>query len=181
MTSLWRWSCFRTVTIVLVGAFAHFLLLCVPAPCLGNGLAKVDLDASVINQSVVHFEKGFGTLLLGTKLDKGVLERVARFGIPNNFGLAVGIESRKDEFEVFVFGNGVEFAHKQDIVGCLDVGRRQITQHFQHNGTAMVLFLGNLFLPLTIPFFVLLIFFQIHLVRLNPSFDRLFGWFVVVW
>eukprot|EP00978_Attheya_sp_CCMP212_P031479 scaffold119137_cov36-Attheya_sp.AAC.1 len=115
-------------------------------PFFGDTLGKVDLDASVVHEGVVHFKEGFVAGLGVGKFDKGIVQTGARIGIANDFSGA-GPKPGKNEFQIIIVRGGVQLTHKQDILGCRDIGRRQIPQHFQHHRpTAILLLLHRFFL-----------------------------------
>jgi hypothetical protein len=99
-------------------------------PNLGNTLTKVDLYSSIVNKRVVHFEVCLNSLFLFGKLNKGILKRISSSTVSNDLCVDLFVETRKDEFQILILRDWIEFADKQDSVGCFDFCRRQISQHF---------------------------------------------------
>lgn len=50
--------------------------------------------------------------ILLVKLDKSILQTIPRFLIPDNFTTQDLAKSRKDQFEIFIRGDGIQFTHK---------------------------------------------------------------------
>lgn len=110
----------------------HVLVVVLPAPrrCKvspGHGLGEVDVDPTVVNQDLVHFEECLFGTLLRLKLNEGVLKAVPCllvFQDLTGFDLA---EAREDELEVLLRGDGVELADKEDVPVWSDLSIRDIT------------------------------------------------------
>jgi len=52
---------------------------------LRDGLRKVDMNSTVVDEDIVHLEVGILTALLIFELNECVLKGVSRFLIPNDF------------------------------------------------------------------------------------------------
>jgi hypothetical protein len=152
---------------------AQFLIVLVPN--LGHGLTEIHGYAPVIHQHIVHFQVRFSRLLLGGEFTKGVLQRLPRRGIANNLHLDGGIESGKDQFQIFIDRDGIEFATKEDRIGGSDFSTGQVSEHFENNGATVILFAQRLFLLLSELFHILLGLVQIHFPNGNSDRDSLFG------
>ena len=60
------------------------ILAMVLIPQFTHTIAKVDLDAPLINQNIVHPRIGKDTLILCLKLYEGILKRITSFPVTNN-------------------------------------------------------------------------------------------------
>lgn len=87
------------------------------------------MDATVINEHVVHFEIGLFALLWLLEFNEGILQ--ALFGLPiaNDFTAYYVTEARENDFEIFRGRDGVQFAHEQHIIWWLDVCIWQVIDH----------------------------------------------------
>jgi len=74
---------------------------------MGDRLTKIHLDATIIHERIVHFKVGFHGLLFLSKFHKGILQGSARIVISNNFGLDLLIKAAENEFQIFIFRDGI--------------------------------------------------------------------------
>mmetsp|Transcript_19421 Transcript_19421/g.48393 ORF Transcript_19421/g.48393 Transcript_19421/m.48393 type:complete len:462 (-) Transcript_19421:843-2228(-) len=155
----------------MVGLFS--IPLIEPIPDLGDTLAEIDFDSSIVYQGIVHFEVRLRCLFLGSELYKGILEGGSRLLVPHNVHRNLFVKARKNKFQVFVFGDRVELANKEDVFGCRNVGRGQISEHFEHHGSRFV-FAFQAFLLHHAHFLGIFGIFFVDIGRGNPDFHCLF-------
>lgn len=101
-----------------------------PADTLG----KVDVYPMVVDKHALHFEVGPFAILLGRKLDEGVLEAVSGLLVPDDFAGENLAEAGKDELQVLILGDWVQLAHEQDLLRRSDVGKGQIAYQLKSQG-----------------------------------------------
>src|SRR5690606_9899825 len=104
----------------------HFLTTALETS-LGKGLRKVYLDATIVNEDIVHLAIGLLTGLPLGKLYNGIAQTAARPMVPDHFATGNVAKAGKDHFQVVRFGQRIQLAHKQDIFRRLQVGRRPVT------------------------------------------------------
>ena len=66
-------------------------------PKFGHRLTEIYLDASIVHERIVHFKVRLLRLLLGGELGKGVLQRLSRVVVADNFHLDGTVKARKNE------------------------------------------------------------------------------------
>ena len=94
---------------------------------LGHGLTEVNVDATVINQNIVHLEVSVLTVLCFLKLNEGVLQGLLGLVVLDHLAAADGPKAREDHLQVFVCCDGVQLADKQNIVRRSDVSVRKVS------------------------------------------------------
>jgi hypothetical protein len=104
--------------------------LIVLVPQFGHGLAEINLDSAIVNQCIIHFEIGLDSGLFVGEFGKCVLQGSTSLLIANDLHLDVFIKTRKNQLEIFIDRHRIEFANKQDIFRCSNVGIGQVAQHF---------------------------------------------------
>jgi hypothetical protein len=120
-------------------------------------------------------------LFFGCELDKGVLKGATRFVITDDFRLDILVETRKYEFQIFIFRHWIELADKEYIFWRLDVSRWQVSQHFQDDSTRFVFSLKECFVLLSQLVDILLSRLNVNLIGLDANLHRFFWWPLVVW
>lgn len=68
------------------------------------------MDAAVINENALHLEVGCFAGGLVVVLDECVLQAITRLGIANDFAAQDFAKAAKDEFQVLVTSDWVQFA-----------------------------------------------------------------------
>jgi hypothetical protein len=97
-------------------------------------LRKVDVDAPVVDEDVVHLEVRALGVFAVPELDKRILQRVLRLLVPDDLATEDLSKPRKDQLEVLARRDGVQLAHKEDVLGRCDVGKGQVADHLEREG-----------------------------------------------
>lgn len=79
---------------------------------LRNRLREVDVDATVVDQHVVHLEVRVFARLLLLELDERVLQGVARHFVADHLARLDLAEAAEDDLQVVVGGDGIQLAHE---------------------------------------------------------------------
>jgi|LauGreSuBDMM15SN_2_FD.fasta_scaffold73471_1 hypothetical protein len=112
----------------------------VTIPEFTNGLRKVDLDASVVDENIVHFLVSPQARLLHFKFDKGIVERVARLVVAHDATFNNGSKSRKDELQVSVRRHRIELADEEYLCRRFYISIWKIARHFKDNSSRLRFF-----------------------------------------
>ncbi|KAI3485967.1 hypothetical protein L1887_50621 [Cichorium endivia] len=113
-----------------------------------DALGKVDPDAAVVDEHVLHLEVGaFGVVLL-VELDKGVLERVASLFVLDHLARHNPAEAREDELQILAARDRIELAHKEDVLGRADLGKGEVADHFERQRSRVRVGIASLLLLL---------------------------------
>jgi hypothetical protein len=99
-----------------------------------HALAEVNVDSPVINQDRIHLGVGFFAALLVFKLNKGVLQAVSCLLVPDHLAAQDVAKAAKDEFQVLVRSDGIQFADEENVFRRLDLGKRQVAHHLKRQG-----------------------------------------------
>lgn len=113
---------------------------------LGHGLREIDVYPSIVDQHVVHLEIRTFRVFFVFKLDKCVLQRIARLLVANDFATQDLAKAAKDQFEVLTSCDGVELAHEQHVFGWRNVCERQVSDHFERQRLRSCLSFSSRFL-----------------------------------
>lgn len=113
---------------------------------LGHGLREIDVNASIVDEYIVHFEIGRLTRFTVLKLDERILQRIAARSIANHFAALHLAETTEDNFQVIVSRHRIQFAHKQNIFGRCNIGIGQIADNFQNRCSRLCLTIGQHFI-----------------------------------
>lgn len=97
-------------------------------------LRKVDVDAPVVDEDVVHLEVRALGILAVPELDKRILQRVLGLLIPDDLATEDLSKPRKDQLEVLARRDGVQLAHEEDVLGRCHVGKGQVADHLEREG-----------------------------------------------
>mmetsp|Transcript_146 Transcript_146/g.491 ORF Transcript_146/g.491 Transcript_146/m.491 type:complete len:258 (+) Transcript_146:279-1052(+) len=117
-------------------------------PQLCNRLGEVHFDPAVVDEDAVHLFVCLFTGCLFLKLNEGVVQGVARHVVSDDFALHHFPEPRKNELEILVSSDRIEFADEQDVVWCLHLCIGQIAEHLQDSGSGLSFFFLDLLLDL---------------------------------
>lgn len=85
----------------------------------------------VINEHSLHLEVGPFAVLFGREFDEGVLQTVARFLVANNFTRQDLPKAGKDELEILVLRDRVQFADKKNLLRWSDFGEWQVAHQLE--------------------------------------------------
>ena len=123
--------------------------LALPLEIFGNRLRKVDVDATIINKHVVHFDVGRLALLrLQTtrsrahskkdertnrfEFDERVLKRLLRAPLAYNLALDYVAEASENDLEILVGCRRIQLAHEKHVVGRPLVDVVNVADHFEN-------------------------------------------------
>jgi len=107
-----------------------------------HGLREVNPDTSIVYQNILHLEVCLFSLLPFIELDKCILERFTSTFLPNDLATHDGPKAREYELQIFISGDGIEFADEQDILWRTDVCEREVSDHFESESRS-----GSFLLP----------------------------------
>mmetsp|Transcript_34107 Transcript_34107/g.77251 ORF Transcript_34107/g.77251 Transcript_34107/m.77251 type:complete len:210 (-) Transcript_34107:577-1206(-) len=126
-----RWGWLGALVVLLVEG-RHRLLATRLVPQLRDGLGEVNLDTAVVYEGAVHLKVRLRARLNVVELDKRVVQRVARLEVTDHLTRFDLAEPPKYYFQIVVFGDRVELADEEHILGRRQVRVGQITQHLEH-------------------------------------------------
>ena len=105
----------------------------VVSPETVHRLRKIDVDAPVVDEHVVHLEIRRLRLLLRLERHERETQRIARLIISNHVAARHLPEPAEDDLQVLVRGDRVELAHEERLLRRLRVRVRKIPDHLQND------------------------------------------------
>lgn len=101
------------------------------------------MNAPIVNKHIIHLEIRILAALLVLKLNKSVLQRIARNLIPDDLAPDDLPEPAKDDLQIVVRRDRIQLAHKQHILRRRHIRIRNVPHNLQNRRPRLGLLLGQ--------------------------------------
>jgi len=132
-------------------------------PLFGHRLREVDVNPPLVYEHALHLEVGLVASLFFLELNERVLQTVTSFPVSDDVAANYLAKAGEYQFQVVLLGDWVELANKEDVLGRLDLGVREVIDYFKYLSPRLCLVIFSLLLHLLLGH-VCCLFVEVHII-----------------